>query len=140
MDHFSPFYPNIDPKNKYLEKMWKNPGDILLHMCTTNEDHMIYGSWDIRHNRVTLWPSYQPEKSKFSKNEKHTLIYHHFTLLYYKWQLHDVRFLRNGVWQTKFIVILGHFLPFYPTKNPKIKILKKWKESLEIPSFYKSVP
>ena len=27
------------------------------------------------------------------------------------------------------LVILGHFLPFYPSKNPKIKILKKWKNS-----------
>ena len=27
------------------------PGDIiLLHMCTLNEDHMVYGSSDVRHN------------------------------------------------------------------------------------------
>ena len=34
------------------------------------------------------------------------------------------------------ILILGHFLPFFPTNNPKIKILKKWKQCLEILSFY----
>ena len=25
-------------------------------------------------------------------------------------------------------LILGHFLPFYPTNNQKIKTLKKWKK------------
>ena len=44
-------------------KIWKKckrPGDIiLLHMCTINEDHMIYVSWDERRDRhfFTLWPS-----------------------------------------------------------------------------------
>ena len=33
------------------------------------------------------------------------------------------------------LVILGHFLPFYPSKNPKIKILKKMKKLLEISAF-----
>ena len=33
----------------------KMPGDIsLLHMCTINEDHMIYASWNIRHDRQTF--------------------------------------------------------------------------------------
>ena len=26
------------------------------------------------------------------------------------------------------LVILGHFLPFLPPKNQKIKIFKKWKK------------
>ena len=34
------------------------------------------------------------------------------------------------------LVILGYFLPFYNPKNPKIKILKKWKKLLEKSSFY----
>ena len=29
------------------------PGDIILHMHTKNYDHMMYGSWDIMHNRQT---------------------------------------------------------------------------------------
>ena len=36
-------------------KIWnkcKKPGDIILsHMCTVNEDHMMYGYSDIRHDR-----------------------------------------------------------------------------------------
>ena len=28
--------------------MEKAPGDIIiLHMCTKNDDHMMYGSWDM---------------------------------------------------------------------------------------------
>ena len=38
------------------------------------------------------------------------------------------------------LVILGHFLPFYPLKTPKIKILKKWITLLEISSFYTCAP
>ena len=33
-----------------------------------------------------------------------------------------------GTQQIQILVILGHFLPFHPSKNPKIKILKKWKK------------
>ena len=32
---------------------------------------------------------------------------------------YDVCFLRYGVRQTKFFVILEHFLPFYPTNDPE---------------------
>ena len=32
--------------------MKKAPGDnIILHICTIDKDHMIYGSWDIRCDR-----------------------------------------------------------------------------------------
>ena len=33
--------------------------------------------------------------------------------------------LKYEAWQTEFCVILGYFLPFYPTTTQKIKILKK---------------
>ena len=44
------------------------------------------------------------------------------------------------IWSTEFLVILDYFLPFYPLTTPKIKILKKWKNTLEIASFYTNVP
>ena len=53
---FLPFYPlppNI-PKNQNLKKMKKIPGDIIiLHMCTKDNDHMIYSSSNIVCNRLT---------------------------------------------------------------------------------------
>ena len=42
---FLPFYPPNNPKNQNLEKMKKTPRDnTILHMCTINDDHMMYGS------------------------------------------------------------------------------------------------
>ena len=45
--HFthSPYQPE---KSKFW-KMKKNPQDIwdILHMCTINEDHIMYDSWDM---------------------------------------------------------------------------------------------
>ena len=59
LDHFLHFYPPNNPKNKNFEKMKKPPGDIIiLHMCTINDNHMTYGSWDIKCNRqifLSFW-------------------------------------------------------------------------------------
>ena len=45
LDHFLPFYPPNNPKNQNFEKMKKPPGDIIiLHRCTINDNHMMYGS------------------------------------------------------------------------------------------------
>ena len=38
------------------------------------------------------------------------------------------------------LVILGHFLPFYSSKNPKNQNFDKWKNFLEISSFYTRAP
>ena len=96
-------------------------------MCTTNEDHLMYGFWDMeceRQNFLSFWtvfcpftlPSpYGPRKSNFWKNEKNL---YHFTNVYHTWKSYDVWFLRYGVRQTEFFVILDDFLPCYPTNNP----------------------
>ena len=46
--HFGPFFallPPKTPKIQNFEKMKKNPEDIIiLHMCTINDSHMMYGS------------------------------------------------------------------------------------------------
>ena len=56
LDCFLPFY---NPKNQNFEKMKKIPGDITIsHMCTINDNHMMYGSWDIErngHNFLSFW-------------------------------------------------------------------------------------
>ena len=44
--HFLPFDPP-NTKNKNLEK--KTPGDNILHSCTTNDNHMVYGLWFLRY-------------------------------------------------------------------------------------------
>ena len=108
----------------------------------------MYGSWDIecdRQNVLSLWtafcpltttpsppsppsPLWTPRKLKFSKNEKSTRRYYHFTNDYHKWQSYDICFFRYGVQQTKFFVILDRFLPFYPCnclKNQNFEKMKK---------------
>ena len=57
--HFRPFFallpppPPNNPENRNLEKMKKKSGYIIiLHQCTINDNHMMYGSWDVTHNRT----------------------------------------------------------------------------------------
>ena len=47
--HFGPFFCPFTPLTLLiLKKMKKPPGDIItLHMCTINDNHMMYGSWDM---------------------------------------------------------------------------------------------
>ena len=63
-------------------------------------------------------------KIEILKNEKNCWTYHHFTYVYLKTQSYDVWFLRYGVRQTKFFVIMDHFLPFYPYRPRKSKFWK----------------
>ena len=45
LDHFLHSDPPNNPKNQNFEKMKKTCGDIIiLHLCTTNDDHIMYGS------------------------------------------------------------------------------------------------
>ena len=54
--HFDP--PN-NPKNQNFEKMKKLPGNIIiLHLCTTNDNHMMYVCWDIECDRIFVISDY----------------------------------------------------------------------------------
>ena len=52
------------------------------------------------------------------------------THVYHKWQSYDAWDLGYKVRQTEFFVMLGHFLPFYPSNSPKNQNLKKLKKTL----------
>ena len=129
--------------------MRKTPQDIiLLHMSTINEDHMIYGSWNIRCDRqifLSFWAIFcpcTPKKTKFWKNEKNTWRYYHFTHVYHKWQSCDIWFVRYGAQQTEFFAFWTIFCSFTcPPNNPKkLKFGKNEKRSLKILLFYTCVP
>ena len=81
---FCPFTSLKTWKIKILKK-WKQQkkmlGDIIiLYMCTINENHMMYGSWDMEHDRpffflildhfVPFYPPNKPENQNFEKREK----------------------------------------------------------------------
>ena len=56
LDYFFPFYPLNNLKNQQFEKMKKTHGDIIiLHMCTINDSHMMYGFWDMEHDRHNFY-------------------------------------------------------------------------------------
>ena len=129
--------PLTHPKNIF----WKNkktPRDIImLHLCTINDSHKMYGSWDLEcngHNflsfRTVFCPFTPPNNQKnqnFDKNEKSTWRYYHFTHVYHKWQSHDVQFLRYEH-DREFFVILDLFLPFYAPNNLKNQYSEKMKK------------
>ena len=66
--------------------------------------------------------------------------HYYFTYVYHKWKSYDVWFLRYGVRQTEFFVILGHFLPFAPMNYPENENFENMKKHLETSSSYTSVP
>ena len=50
--HFLPFHPTNDPKNQHFEKMKKTLRAItILHICTINDNYMMYDSSDVEHDR-----------------------------------------------------------------------------------------
>ena len=44
LGHFLPLDPPTNPKNQNFKEMKKTSGDIIiLHLCTTNDNLMMYG-------------------------------------------------------------------------------------------------
>ena len=134
--------------------MKKKHGDIIiLHMCTINNNPMMYGPWDMEHDGQNFchldhfFPFYLPpplkaKKSKFWKNEKKKprgiAILHKCTknrdhMLHCYWDtMHD---------KCNYFLFWAVFCPLTPLTTQKIKIKKKKrKKYLEISSFYTCVP
>ena len=48
MSFWAILYPLKNPKNQNFVKIKIKPEDIIIsHLCTTDNDPMIYGSWDM---------------------------------------------------------------------------------------------
>ena len=108
---FFPFYLSNSLKNQNFEKMKQIPGDtIILHICTTNSDQMMYSSWDMVCDRFncyfSFWTIFCPftprtaQKGKILKKWKIIWVYLHFTHVYQKLWSDNIRFLRYAVRQT----------------------------------------
>ena len=104
---FRPF-TLITARKMKIKKKKKIPGDIIiLHKCTKNHDHMLYCSWDVARDTCNCYFSFwaiftllTAQKIKYSKNEKSSWRYHHFTHVYQKLWLDDSRFLIYGARRT----------------------------------------
>ena len=143
LGHFLPFY---SPKNQKIKifKKWKSFKDTILQLQS-------YDVWFLR-CRVKqteffvvvdhFLPFYPPNNLKIKILKKQKKLSGDIIILYmyHKWQSY-IWFLRYGAQQTKFFVILDHFLPFSSTNNPKNKKLEKIeKKIVKVSLFYTSVP
>ena len=78
---------------------------------------------------LALDPPNNPKNQNFEKMKNNVWRYY-FTHVYRKWKSCDLYFLRYGVQQTEFFLILDHFLHFYPRNNLEKFFLKKTKKTL----------
>ena len=111
LGYFLPFHPINNPKNKNFKKWKKTTGDIIILLkCTINDNHMMYGSWDIKHNKqnffLSFWAIFSPltslttQKMKILKKMKKNLQISSFYTCVPKIMTDDVWFLRYGAGQT----------------------------------------
>ena len=122
---FLPSHSINNPKNQNFEKIKKSM-EILFYTCVPQ---MICATFcatfcpftPLIIQKIKIW-------KKWKKQNKR---YYHSAHEYDKLRSYDVWFLRYGVRQTKFFLILDHFCPFVPPPpltTQWIKILKKWKK------------
>ena len=83
---------------------------------------MNCSSWDIESDRLKL-PNNLKIKilKKWKKTAREIILYMCTNHLMYSF--HDTD------WDTEFFIILGHFLPFYPTNNPHNQNFEKLKKA-----------
>ena len=127
---FFPFIPLNNPKNENFLKIKKTTGDIISHMRTINDNHMMYGSWGIDHDGDHFWSFYPPNNPKNQNFEKMKYISGDIIILN-KCTTNDNHMI-YGSWDMKrdrqnILSFWTVFLPFYPP-NKKSKFLKTEKE------------
>ena len=143
LDCFLLFYssPLTNQKIKILKKMKKLPGDIIiLQRCTINDNPMMYGSWDTKHDRqnfFSFWiiflPFYPPNNLKNQNFEKMKKMPGHIITLQRGTKNHDhmlqcfldMEHNRCNCYFSFWAI----FLPFYLPNAPKKSKFKKMKKN-----------
>ena len=117
-------------------KKKKKPGDIIiLHLHTTNDDHMTYGSWYMEHNRqnfLSSWAAFCSFTQRINWKIKSLKKWNNYLeiLLVYTCALHIIWCMVLEICSaTIFFLILDHFLPFYPPNNPENHFFEKMKKN-----------
>ena len=139
--HFGPFFALL-LKNKNFE--WKKPGEFIsLYLCTTNDNHMMYGSLDIRCNKQSflwtiiclLWHP-PPKKTKALKNQdfdkmkqkKNSWGYYHL----YQKHINENHIMYGSCdmeCDRQFFLTLNRFLPFHSHTNMENHNFDKMKKA-----------
>ena len=52
---FFPFYPTSNPQNKFFAKLKNKNAWRHHHMCSINDNHIMYDSWDMESNGHNFW-------------------------------------------------------------------------------------
>ena len=138
--------------------MKKTPGDdIILLLCTTNDNHMMYGSWDMmcdEQNFLSFWaivcpftPLTMQKIKNFQKwKKKHLEISAFYTSVP---QIMIICYTALEMWHVMDVIVIFHSRLFFallppaplpPLTTQKIKFLKNEKKIPEISSFYTCVP
>ena len=112
-------------------------------MCTINEDHLIYGFWDIRHNGqsfFSFWTNFchstllTTQKIKILKKwKKHLQILSFYTCVS---QMKFIWCMVPKIWSTT-ERIFSYSGNFTPRTTQIINILKKWKNAWRYHHFTK---
>ena len=133
---FCPCNPLTTWKIKILKLREKKPEDItILQICIKNDNHIMYDSWDMeheRHNFLSFWTVFYPftplwtQKIRILKKWKKTP--QDITIL--QICTINVSHMMYGYWEIEcnkqtFFVILDHFLPFYSLNNPENQYFEK---------------
>ena len=108
-----------------------------LQLCITNDDHKMYGSWDIEHDRkknfffwshfLPFYPTNNSKNPNFEKMIKKPEILSFYTCVP---QMTIVWCVAPEILDTT--VILVYFLHFYPHNNSKNQNFEKMKKPQEI--------
>ena len=148
---FCPFGSLTNWKFKIL-KLKKVSGHIILQICTINDNHDIcllrYGAWSTQFFVILdhCLHFYPPNNSKNQKLEKWEIQVEILSFWTCVPLTTIILCMVPEIWtlsRADFLVILDCFLHFYPLPThttQKSKTLKKWKNWLEILSFYTCVP
>ena len=116
------FFRNLDPHNSRL-----NRKRVVIHK--KKHTHVK----KVRHTSKFLfgiyWWTLKTRKIIFLKKRKKIARDNHFTHVHRKLQSYEVRLERCRVRETNFFAIMGNFLSFYPTNNPKNQNLQKLKKN-----------
>ena len=108
----------------HLKKKLKENTRRYLYFTPVYQNlDMNCSSWDIESDRLKLPNNL---KIKILKKWKKNCWRNHFIHVY---QSFNVQFLWYRLRQTEFFIILGHFLPFYPTNNPHNQNFAKLKKT-----------
>ena len=132
---YCPFSPLTIWKIKFLT-LKKTPGGIIiLHIFTINDNHMIYGSWDMECDKqfffildrfLSFYPLWTQKIKIFKKNGKNNWRYYHFTCINDSYMMYGSSDMECN--RQNFLSFWSIFWPFIPLQPEKSKFWKteKW--------------